>query len=318
MMKSSILIGSLAGMILLTIFSGCEEEPPFIDYNPPKVTYDTSYIDNTSVTPQRKVVLLEDVSGVKCPNCPDATYIAKSTRAELGGRLNFVVIHPNISSLSSFVKPIEASPFLSYHDFRTNAGKSICEQIIGVPNSLPRGCVDRVKFSDMSEILTDRTVWNSKIKARDALTSPVNIELTQIPGLPNQIILEVAVRYTQAQTEDNFLSIMLLEDSITDVQEYQDTTGGGSTVKFNPNYVHNHVLRDMFTLYTGDILNKENVTLVAGRVIKKRYIYNIPAPDMSAKFKFVINRANTRALAFVHNNKTGNREVLQSHEIELD
>lgn len=298
------------------LVTGCEEEPPFIDYNPPKVAFDTSYIDNSVVAPQRKVTLLEDVSGVRCPNCPDATKIAKEVRTNLNGRLNIVVIHPNIGSLGSFVNPVSSPK--SKQDYRTNAGKSICEQIIGIPNSLPRGCVDRVKFTDMSDILIDRTVWASKATERDALTSPVNIELTQIPSPDNQIIIDIKIRYTQEQTDTNYLSIMLLEDSIIDVQEYQETIGGNTVTKFDEAYTHNHVLRDMFTLYTGDVLNKAGVTLISGRVIEKRYIYNIPAPDLTKTYPVIIKKANTKALAFVHKNSGSSKEVLQSHEIDLD
>jgi hypothetical protein len=183
MKKLQLIVWCIAALL----FCGCEEESPFIDYNPPKILFDTTYIDNNLPPAQRKITLLEDVSGVKCPNCPDATKIALATKNELQERLHIVVIHPNIPALGSFVDPV-TTPFVSKQDFRTDAGKAICEQIIGTPNSLPRGCVDRVKFNDQIAILTDRTVWNSKIKERDVLTTPVNLEIEQLPSAPNQIL----------------------------------------------------------------------------------------------------------------------------------
>lgn len=303
----------LAWGMALVLFSSCEEEPPFIDYNPPKILFDTTYIDNNIPAPQRKITLLEDISGVKCPNCPDATKIALATKTELQGRLNLVVIHPNISALGSFVDPV-TTPFVSKQDFRTDAGKAICEQIIGTPNSLPRGSVDRVKFTDQLAILTDRTIWNAKIKERDALTTPVNLEIKQLPAAANQILIEVSMHYTQAQTDSNYLSVMLLEDSMIDVQEYQTVVDGIITQKFDSAYVHNHVLRDMFTLYTGELLNKSGITLTAGRVIKKRYLYNIP----SDRPRFIITKKHTKILAFVHRNSATNKDVLQSQEIEIN
>ena len=309
MKKLQLIVWCIAALL----FCGCEEESPFIDYNPPKILFDTTYIDNNLPPAQRKITLLEDVSGVKCPNCPDATKIALATKNELQARLHIVVIHPNIPALGSFVDPV-TTPFVSKQDFRTDAGKAICEQIIGTPNSLPRGCVDRVKFNDQIAILTDRTVWNSKIKERDVLTTPVNLEIEQLPSAPNQILIEVSMHYTQPQTDSNYLSVMLLEDSMIDVQEYQTIIDGVITQKFDSAYAHNHVLRDMFTLYTGELLNKSGITLVAGRVIKKRYLYTIPTD----KPKVIIRKKHTRVLAFVHRNSATNKEVLQSREIEVN
>lgn len=315
-LKDYFIRASLA-MTIMMLFTACEEEPPFIDMNPPKVVFDTAYIDNNLPTPQQKTVLLEDISGVKCPNCPAATKIALSTKAELNGRLNIVVIHPKISALSVLVDPV-TSPYKSTQDFRTEAGKTICNDIVGVPNALPRGCIDRVHFNDQSGIVIDRTVWNTKIKERDELTSPVNIEIEQIASTADKIIIEVTLHYTQTQTDSNYLSVMLLEDGMVDVQEYDTIIDGVQSQRYKSDYTHNHVLRDMFTLYTGDILNKADVSLVAGRVIKKRYVYNIPAPDYAQQFPVIIRKQNTKALAFVHRNGANNKEVLQSYEIELD
>src|SRR5688572_24500027 len=67
---------SLLFLIPLTFLS-CEEEPPFIDFSPPYKTKDTTYINLTIPPAQNKAVLIEDITGVRCVNCPDAAKKAR-------------------------------------------------------------------------------------------------------------------------------------------------------------------------------------------------------------------------------------------------
>ena len=61
----------------LLFLVSCEEEPPGINYTPTKVAFEETYIDASNVpTPQLREVLVEDISGVRCVNCPDAAIIA--------------------------------------------------------------------------------------------------------------------------------------------------------------------------------------------------------------------------------------------------
>ena len=81
---------------LLFIF-GCTEVPPFIDFSEPiLLAKDTTYI--TTDIPQNvlKNVLIEDISGVKCNNCPKAADIAHDIQGKNDlGRVVVMTLHSN-------------------------------------------------------------------------------------------------------------------------------------------------------------------------------------------------------------------------------
>ena len=82
----------ISAFVLLTIVA-CEEVPPLINYEESKSLKDTTYLINTVPAAELKNVLLEDVSGVKCVNCPDAAVIAKSIMDAFPGRVFTSVLH---------------------------------------------------------------------------------------------------------------------------------------------------------------------------------------------------------------------------------
>ncbi len=290
--------------LTLLAFHACKEEPPYINYNPLNLSFDSTYIDPTPAVPQKRAILFEDFTGVQCVNCPAAQQIIHKLDTIYQGQLNAVALHPNLTSLGLNVRPI---PGKSRYDFRTNAAADICTQILGSLGSLPRGCVDRVRFSGQPEIYFSSTDFEAKVAERlnMAPLAPVNITLKAIEtGLnPNEIGIDITIRYTQTQNDSNLLSIMLLQDSVIDAQEKQE----GAQVYTIDDYVHMHLQRDMFTNHTGDLLNKdENTTLVQGRVFQKRYIIT--------NDNALADKKHLSALAFVH--KSGsNKEVLQSAKI---
>ena len=60
------------------MFSACEEVPPAIDFSEPVVpSKDSTYTVSTEPPAQHKAVLIEDITGVRCINCPDAALKAK-------------------------------------------------------------------------------------------------------------------------------------------------------------------------------------------------------------------------------------------------
>lgn len=67
-MKSFVAL--LASCALLIV--ACKEIPPYIDYTVPVPSKDTSYIASSVPPAQHKAVLIEDITGVRCNNCPQA------------------------------------------------------------------------------------------------------------------------------------------------------------------------------------------------------------------------------------------------------
>lgn len=302
---------NIFGIILIALFvASCEEVPPPINYEKSTQVTDTTYIKLPAPAPQQKHVLLEDVSGVKCVNCPDAAIIAKSILDAFPGRAFTTVMHPDIAALSNFVSPITKSGHESRFDFRTKDASDIL-QLVGIPGSLPSGFVNRKKFAGQQSRILGRAEWYARCQEELNGTTPVNIELTnEFNEATKEGVITVKLTFTQALSKKQYLSILLTEDSIVDTQEYQDPNT--FEVLFDNNYVHKHVLRDVVTNATGDPLTTdETITIVPGRTFVKSYTYKT---DVSEKIK--VNPKNAHLLVFVHDDAQG-IDVVQVDEIHV-
>lgn len=297
-------------VIIAFIVASCEEVPPPINYEKSTQLKDTTYVKTPAPAAQQKHVLLEDVSGVKCVNCPDAAIIAKSILDAFPGRAFTTVMHPDIPALANFVSPITKSGHESRFDFRTKDASDIL-QLIGIPGSLPSGFVNRRKFAGQQSRILGRAEWFAKCQEELNGTTPVNIELeNKYDEAKKEGVITVKITFTQALSKKYYLSILLTEDSIVDTQEYQDPIT--FDVLFDNNYVHKHVLRDVITNATGDPLTTNDaVTIVAGRTFEKSYTYKT---DVSEKIK--VNPKKAHLLVFVHEDATG-IDVIQVDEVSV-
>jgi len=105
-----------------------------------------------------------------------ASIIAKSILNAFPGRAYAVVMHPDVQSLSAFVSPINKDGYKSKYDFRTKDASSILN-LVGMPNSLPRGYVNRRLFSGASSRILGREEWFARCQDELQGTTPVNIDL---------------------------------------------------------------------------------------------------------------------------------------------
>lgn len=298
---------------VVLIVGACEEEPPFINFDPPKTSIDSTWLNPTPATAQEKQILLEDVTGVQCINCPDAATIAKDIAAtyisSVTGetRVHVMALHP-LNILDQFTKPITKEGHKSAQDFRTKAAADICNNILRIPSSLPKGAIGRRLFAGQTELLIDRTQWAAKASEEITIPAPVNITLSDTFITNNELWVDIKIEYTQTLLDTNYITIAIVEDSIVDVQEYVDYTEPIPSPKYNNYYNHMHILRDAITTSTGDLINRPNAPFVPGRVFLKRYKYTITNPNWVRK--------NLSIIAFVHNNGN-NRTVLQSSSLHL-
>lgn len=294
-------------ILALAAFASCKEEPPGINYKPSSATLDTTYITNTVPTADMKAVLLEDVSGVRCVNCPEASTIAVGLMASNPGRVNVINTQPDLLALSILCKPINDPPVVSVYDFRTSAATDILNAV-AIPNSLPSGFIDRKIFSPNLDAIVDRTQWTNDVNAELGQSTPVNIELTTTyNNATTELTTDVKITYTSLVTDSNYLSIAIIEDSIVDAQETKDANNNTIYIQ---NYLHRHVLRDMYTSSTGDLINKTNqITLTPGRVIEKRF---------TKKIKALVDYKTLGVVAYVHKGASGKYYVLHSKSAEVE
>ena len=293
-------------LLAITFFASCKEEPPGINYKPDATTLDSTSVIADVPVPQLKEVLLEDISGVKCINCPEAAEIADNIITSNPGRVNLITTQPNTLSLKSFCSPINDGTHTSKYDFRTQAAADILNAV-AIPGSLPSGFIDRQIFSPNLDQVVARADWVTSVNAELPVTTPVNITVSaKFDATTSNVTTDVLLIYTGSQPDSNYLSISVVEDNITDLQEKYDPSG---TPVILTNYVHHNVLLDMITASTGDLLNKAaGVTLAPGRVFVKRYTAKI-TPKADPK--------NLKVIVYVHKGPSGKFYVLQSKEADV-
>ncbi len=286
-MKNNIQIICFACSIF--ILQACTEIGPAIDFTPVDTSLtDTTYVQPLIETPQQRVVLFEDFTGVQCVNCPTAHDKTTELQNLYPDRIIVIAEHnyfagPYPESIEDYVIP-EANELNAY---------------LGPAFGWPAGVIDRYDFAGTGN-LTTLLISNYQIFVEDRLDEPTLCNLymaKEYDADSRQLNVTVKVVYTGTVTDENHLSIMLLEDHIIDLQE---TLSG-----INYDYEHNHVLRDMMTPTTGVILNAE---LIPGRVFEKEF--SMALPDNW-------NDTNVSVVNFVNTFTVCNKVVLQSSSINV-
>jgi hypothetical protein len=302
-MKKSVLF--LFPALIVFAMVSCKEEPPAINLQPESKVEDTTYITSVIPAAQQKEILLEDISGVKCVNCPDAAAIALTLTNTYPGRINVVTIQPKIDGLESLTRPIDENGVKTKNDMRTEAAANICT-LVGIPNSLPSGYVNRKTANGKTDAILSRDEWTSMVQSELVDSTPVNIELTaEYNRATEEMEVSAVITFTKAVTGNHYLSIAIVEDSIVDAQERKQ----GLDVIFDPSYLHRHTMRDMLTSHTGDLLNTSaGITLVPGRVFRKVYRKKVTPYTSPEHFSVT---------AYVHEDATS-KYVVHSQETEVE
>lgn len=191
-------------------------------------------IDTTQVL--RKIVI-EDFTGHQCKNCPKAAKQIKDLEALYGERIIGVGIHAGPSNFTGTSTDYPT-------DFRTPEGTAIYN-FFGV-YALPLGMVSRVGY-DQNHLLA-YGAWPTE--CQNLTDSVAHIRLNQqvaYNATTRQVTVNVDAKVLKDYSDDLKFCVMLLESDIVSPQLMPDDTR-------DPNYVHNHVFRDMFTTALGDVL----------------------------------------------------------------
>lgn len=255
-MKNSILLTSL----FLFILTACEEVPPFIDFSTAAKTKDTTYITTNIPAAQHKAVLIEDITGVQCNNCPKAAQKAKEILTQKTED-SVILIGVYTTHLPNFTTPYDGFPDLtSMYSFQI-------VDALGAPTGLPSGYVDRAIISPQTVRFNSYTTWGNLVNTRLKLKTKVNIEMDKTLTA-NVVTAKIKLTYTDNETSTHKFSLFLTEDNVESKQAMPDGA------KPKDDYIHNHVLRYAFGISTGNPLNE---SLVAGRVFEKELSYEIPS-----------------------------------------
>ena len=234
---------------LSIIIISCEEQPLFIPDNSNQMQ------DSMNTVPKR--VLLEELTGASCPNCPAGTAALESILTVFGDRVVTNAIHGKFLS--------QPTPQSAY-DFRNEDAEDL-ENFLAPFLGKPAAVIDRFHFEGQDFMTVDVIgLWQSFVQKR--LDEPARIDLRLVPDF-NNITRVLTVQATVEALEDlqgNIkLSVVINESHIIDAQSNQN--------QIIPDYEHNHVMRDMLSTISGDILING---LQEGDEITRTYTYTVP------------------------------------------
>lgn len=282
----------LLPLLCIFVFAiSCKEQAPFIDTELEiKLFKDTTYFANQTPVPQDQNVLIEDITGVRCPNCPDAAKVAHDLIDEFPTRVAVSTIHPNI--LRTLTTPIT-------DDFRTEEGTLIVREILGEPTGLPQGAINRIFFDGSATLTSSEDSWRGKTQTVLAQKSKANLEL-EVTENKNQKVVSVNCKSTflEDQSVPVRLTVQVVESHLVSKQKTAKGVLDG--------YEHNFVLREIITPYygikLGQSLPKKNQVFEKGVTINIR-------PEWEYK--------NCTIIVMINRFGESNREIVQVAKYDL-
>ena len=276
-------------VVLFFFISSCKEVGPDINlHGNQNAIADTTYIESPVATAENKNVLVEEFTGVRCPNCPQGHVVIANIKTANPNRVLSVSLHPQ----NSLGHPYS----FSTQDFQNTKAQNLFDYLVQIGQE-PAAGIDRKLFSGESFILLDKSLWSNYVTQQLTQTTPVNLLLSKNYDSTNHELTVIAeMHYTQSITEENKLTLLLTESNIVSAQ-----LNGWVIDTF---YTHNDIMRDFITDTQGDAITQ---TREAGRVVRKVY-------------KKVLDAAwkpeNVKILAFVGEYQNS-KIVYQAKEIDV-
>jgi hypothetical protein len=300
-LKYMLALGCFAGVLSL---ASCEEIGPAINFDN---VDDTTYVV-PAPSAQIKNLLIEESTGVQCPNCPKGAEAIDKAMKDYPGRVVAVAYHWPMP----LVAPIDKDGHKSIYDFRPDEsfGNNWVTYIGGMQGQ-PSANFNRVKYGTVNPLMILLNNWNNAIATEmTTTTTPVNVEI--VPTF-NEALKELSVvaRVTFNQDVDAskplHFSLLITESGMVDVQE--------TPVDFIEDFHFKHVFRTMLTPYNG-----VNITVPdrkAGRVWEVKYKFSDFRP--AANMKYGWNPDSCHVVGFVHEDGSDfdSKKVLQAEEVKM-
>ncbi|MBK8557086.1 MAG: Omp28-related outer membrane protein [Lewinellaceae bacterium] len=236
---------------------------------------------------ERKV-LVEEITGVNCPNCPDGATELQSLQGIYGENLIVVSIHEAPGVLND---PLPSSQY----DFHFQEATELTNYVSLIALA-PSAAINRVMLPNDQILYLDRTNWAGVIPQQINQAPKVGVFInSDYSPLNRKLEIEVRITPEEYLPEEHRLSIYITQDSIVDAQAKT-----GVPIVFD--YLHRHVLRQIVTLPSGDVVPEP---FNSGDIIIKRYEITLdPAWDEN----------HCSIVAFVHHGGVPDKVVLQADE----
>ncbi len=279
-MKSiHILKYTLTALVGLCLF-GCEEKMVTIpDFEPPV---------------SDKVVLVEELTGVSCPNCPAGSTKLASLIQKFEGKVVGVGIHGEF-----LAEPIEDK---SIYDFRNDVVRDI-EFHLSPFQGKPAAVINRVFFEGEGFLGVDNIdLWEGYVQQEfdkpEILTFGYQVDYDIST---RQVSIDIDMFPATTMPGSYAFHLMVLESHIIDAQK--------DVEEIIDEYEHNHVLRDMMTGTLGDAIGGNYSP--ANPPSSRNYTYTLPESDGTWIPE------NIELVGFVTDITGGGEEVIQAFEAHL-
>lgn len=239
-----------------------------------------------------KKVLIEDLTGASCPNCPKGAAVIKNILQKYPDQVVAIGIHGFFLS-----NPTPKSKY----DFRNPAARDL-EKWFNPTGGKPAASVNRVKITGSSLLSYLPDLWQSLIEAELQKAQEIELNMqVNYDKTSRKLQLDLTVIPLTDLSGEFSVSIYLTESEIVDAQ-----SNGGEIIE---NYVHDHVLHAMLTKFDGDAFGSD---LKKGKSVTKIYSYTLPE-----SVNGLWNDENIHISAMIARNSSDSKEVIQAVEKKL-
>jgi len=254
------------------------------------------YLDSVVVT--EKQVLLEDFTGHRCVNCPEAAYLAHDMAEEYDHKLIIYAVH-----VGQLAEPAPGTDF--WRDFRCETGTDLYNDFNLSSLGVPIGMINRQEFSGF--IPLPSFIWEQAVGSEFEKPSQATMKLkTAFYPVSGTVVIKTETEFTEALEGAYRLVIYVVEDSIIAPQLNNNPEIGPDTLY---NYLHRNVLRKAVNTTYGEPITPSG-TIEQGVVYAKDYTF-LSDPAWSLK--------NCKFIAYVakQDDVFNLTEIIQVAEVEI-
>lgn len=297
-MKKIILIVSV---LIASCFISCDRiKDPIIKKS---VAVGSNFITKNNLTVSNsKKTLLEDYTGMKCQNCPDAAITASVLSAQYNPNLIVLAVHAG-----SFAKPFGVYTA----DYRTNAGDAWNGNSGFAIPSNPNGLINRKNYAS-NGLIVAQTNWTSVTALAQLDPFVVKLDVTtNYDTLAGALNTAVNAIFKTTYTANVSIQVVLSEDGIIGKQDVH-----GVEVD---DYEFEHMLRgavngDWGTPLTTSSKAANDTVKVSFNDFNLRTLeYNATSPVQTKPY--TVNDKKLSVVVFAYN--TATREVLQVEKVKI-
>jgi hypothetical protein len=197
MKKARIFFSIIIIMLLLSfVMNSCKEVGPVVPWGNNGTFVDTTYIESDVQSPQPKNALIEEITGVSCPNCPAAHVILDNLISTTNNRVIGVSYHVGPGIFNQ-----DGPPPGTTQNMTSTDAQSVVSYLV-FPDYGPSGAVDRIVHTNVGPFAATSVWdipanWGGYVNTELAETAPVNIILgSAYTAASKQITINVSLHYT--------------------------------------------------------------------------------------------------------------------------